>query len=54
MPEKKLGKDKWVVGLSFHTKDEAERYIHKHLLRKGFKEKWNLNFYQTNYLWNDY
>ena len=24
MKEKKLGKDKWMVSLSFHTKDEAE------------------------------
>ena len=54
MPQKKLGKDKWMVSLSFHTKEEAERYIHKHLFRKDWQKKWNLNFYQTNYSWNDY
>ena len=54
MRKKELGKDKWMVSLSFHTKDEAERYIDENLLRKTFRDKYNLNFYQTNYDWRDY
>ena len=49
MTEKKLGRDKWMVSICFHTKDDAERYIHKHLLRKTFRDKYEVNFYETNY-----
>ena len=34
---------------TFASKEEAERYIHKHLLRKTFRDKYEVNFYQTNY-----
>ena len=35
--------------LVFAEKDDAERYIHKHLLRKTFRDKYDVNFYETNY-----